>query len=105
MSVIEWRAEDSMKDFKDKTKEGTVVVDFYTSWCGPCRKLTPVLHELSSEFPNIKFYKINLDDCIEVGDSFDILSVPTVIILSNGIEKHRLEGPTKMELLDALTTF
>ena len=68
-------------DFKDTIKEGLWLVDFSASWCGPCRMLEPNLDELSKEF---NVLKIDIDQFRNLTDSFNIMSVPTMILFNNG---------------------
>jgi len=61
-------------------KELPCVVDFYTDWCGPCKKVTPILGQLAQEYKGkVYFYKVNIDDCREVAAAFNIQSIPTVM--------------------------
>ena len=48
-------------DFKDLIKEGDVLVDFYATWCGPCKMLSPVLEEIAEKFPRIKIVKVDIE--------------------------------------------
>lgn len=62
-----------------------VLIDFFATWCGPCKAISPVLEKLESEFPNIKFVKFDVDTDMEYVMQFNITSVPTVMIC-NGDE-------------------
>lgn len=64
--------------------EKPVLVDFTAKWCGPCKRLAPVLEELSKEFTEIDFYKLDIDESSQVKDRFGIRSVPTLMIFKNG---------------------
>ena len=85
-----------------------VVLDFWATWCGPCKMLSPVLDELAAEYSDrVRFCKVNVDDEPELSARFGIASVPTLIFLKNGEilkktvgyrEKDELEGMLK-ELL------
>jgi thioredoxin 1 len=68
------------------------VKKFYGLWCGPCRVLTPIINEIKEQFPNIKFHDIDVDDEFEEAAKYGIRSVPTVIILKDGIEVKRING-------------
>lgn len=78
-----------------------VAIDFYATWCGPCKVIGPYFQELSSLFPNIKFAKVDCDD-FEVGD-FAIQSLPTFVFFVNGTENERMIGANKVNLKDHLS--
>ena len=61
-----------------------VLVDIWAPWCGPCRMLAPVLEEVASEFTNIEFYKVNVDENQEAAGEFGIMSIPTLLVMKNG---------------------
>jgi len=65
-------------------KTGKVVIDFYAIWCGPCKKLGPFFGQLSLEFPDITFLKVNTDDAEDLTKHFDISALPTVLFINNG---------------------
>ena len=72
--------------------ENVTLVDFYASWCGPCKALAPVLDELSNENPNLLIAKVNVDDDRDLALQFKVRSVPTMIIFKGGKEINRLVG-------------
>ena len=70
-----------------------VVVDFYASWCGPCKKLSPVIDELSNEYSGkIKFGKLNVDDNEKITASYDINSIPHLIVFVSGKPAEHIIG-------------
>lgn len=92
------------KDFQNEIKEGTVIVDFYADWCGPCRMLSPVLEELEKERKDIKIIKVNTDNFLELSKEFGIMSIPALKIFKDGklinssigyIEKEAIEDLLK----------
>ncbi|HCO68033.1 MAG TPA: thioredoxin [Dysgonomonas sp.] len=90
------------KTYKSEIKEGMVLVDYWASWCGPCRKLDPVLKEIAEE-TDIKIGKVNVDRYKAFVKSQNISSVPTLILYKNGEEVQRLSGfYSKQELLAIL---
>lgn len=70
----------------------TVLVDFWASWCGPCRMLAPVIEEIAAEHPNMKVGKINVDEQEALSERFGIMSIPTLIVFKNGEATARLSG-------------
>ena len=61
-----------------------VLLDFWASWCGPCRMLSPIVDEIADENPDIKVGKINVDDEEELAVKFDVMSIPTLFVVKNG---------------------
>ena len=73
--------------------EKLVVVDFWAQWCGPCRKLTPLLEQIQNEFINeIKIVKIDADKNISTAKEYGISSLPSILIFQNGEVKEIMAG-------------
>ena len=74
-------------------QNGLVVVDFFANWCGPCRKLGPILEEVEGELnQKVKFTKINTDDNIEMAKQYQVSGLPTLLVFKNGEPVERLVG-------------
>ena len=71
-------------EFKDIVKEGVTLVDFFATWCGPCKALAPVLEELSAQYPNVNFIKVIVDESENLASEYGIMSIPTVLVFKNG---------------------
>jgi len=70
-----------------------VVVDFWASWCGPCKMLSPVIEELSNEYGNkVKFFKLNVDENPVTSMQFNVASIPTVMLFKSGKLVETLVG-------------
>jgi thioredoxin 1 len=82
--------------------EGTVLVDFWATWCGPCRMLSPIVDEVASEHPDIKVGKINVDEQPELAQQFGIMSIPTLLVFKNGEKVQESVGLIPKEKVEAL---
>ena len=69
------------ENFKDLIKEGTVLVDFYATWCGPCKMQGEVLKKLEED---VKIVKIDVDEHTELAKEFGVMSIPTLILFKDG---------------------
>lgn len=80
----------TLENFKEETKDGVCVIDFWASWCGPCRMLSPIIDELSEEHPKIKFFKVNVDEESDLAQAFGISNIPAVFKISGNtiIARH-----------------
>ena len=61
-----------------------VLLDFWASWCGPCRMIAPIVEEIAEERSDIKVGKINVDEEISLATQFDVMSIPTLVVMKNG---------------------
>ena len=82
MSVLHVNKNDFQSVVKESTK--TVLVDFWASWCGPCRMIAPVLEEVAAERPDVKVCKVNVDEEQELAISYGVSSSPTLLVFKNG---------------------
>ena len=81
----------------------TVLVDFWASWCGPCRMLAPVVDEIAEENPNLKVCKVNIDEQPELASQFQIMSIPTLMVFKDGkVVNQSLGVQPKKKILSML---
>ena len=84
--------------FDAETSKGLVVIDFWAPWCSPCRMMAPVMEAADAELGSaIHFTKIDVDELPDIAADFDIMSIPTIVILENGEEITRLTGAMSAE--------
>ena len=76
----------------DELIKDKVVVDFFATWCGPCKMLGPVFEELSTEINDIKFVKVDIDEHEDLCRKYKVMSVPTLIVFDKGKEVKRNIG-------------
>ena len=69
-----------------------VLIDFWASWCGPCRMLSPVVVEVADERADIKVGKVNVDEEPELASKFGVMSIPTLVVLMNGQVRNQSVG-------------
>ena len=81
---------------------GTVLIDFWADWCGPCRMLSPVIDEVAAENPAIKVGKVNVDAEQELAAQFGIMSIPTLLVFKNGQKTGESVGLIPKEQVERL---
>ena len=80
-----------------------VLIDFYADWCGPCRMLGPVIDEIAEEATDFKVGKVNIDEQPELATKYQVMSVPTLVVIKDGEITNRVTGVTpKQKILDMI---
>ena len=74
----------NVAEYEEAIKEGVVLVDFFATWCGPCKMLSPLLEEIAEEIPNINILKIDVDEVSELAVRYGIQAIPTLMLFKNG---------------------
>lgn len=78
------------QEFNNLIENEKVLVDFYATWCGPCQLISPIIEEIAKENKNIKVIKIDVDKFPELSRKYGIMSIPTLMVFSEGkeVKKH-----------------
>lgn len=82
--------------------EKTVVLDFWASWCGPCRMFTPIIEQFAEDNPEVMVGKVNIDEQSSLAERFHIMSVPTLVIMKGGEVVKKNVGVITKEAIEGL---
>lgn len=70
--------------FDEFTKDGLVLIDFFATWCGPCKMLSPVIEQVANEHPELKVVKVDVDEAPALAARYDVQAIPSLFLLKNG---------------------
>jgi thioredoxin 1 len=83
-------------------KTGSIVIDFYAEWCGPCKKLSPEFSNLSNKYEKVTFLKVDSDEAEDLCKHFDIAALPTIIFMKDGEVVSIIKGVNLKILVEQL---
>ena len=92
---------ESVNEFRKEVMSGTVLVDFFATWCGPCQMLSPVIEELDKKH-NIKVLKVDVDELGDLAREFRVMSIPTLVVFKDGRMIKREMGYMPLSRLESL---
>jgi thioredoxin 1 len=82
-----------VSELSDIPQQGAVVIDFFATWCGPCKRIAPVFEDLADKFyPKVQFLKVDVDESAELVDMFGVSAMPTFVFLKDGKVVKKVEG-------------
>ncbi|MBC8060321.1 MAG: thioredoxin [Clostridiaceae bacterium] len=86
--------------FQNEVADGVIIVDFFATWCGPCKMLSPVFEELGLEMEGkVKFIKIDVDKSPDIASKYSVSTIPTMLILKNGEKQDAMVGFLPKEVI------
>ena len=100
MATVEITSENF--DSEVASAQGKVLVDFWASWCGPCRMLSPIVDQVAGERTDVKVGKVNVDEQTKLAEKFQIMSIPTLLVFENGKVTNQSVGLVPKEQVEPL---
>lgn len=102
MSMVTVVTKENFDTFVKKNSK-PVLLDFWAAWCGPCRRVSPVIEEIAEERPDVKVCKVNVDEQQELAAEFQIMSIPALVVMEHGkIVNQSVGARPKAQILDLL---
>lgn len=96
-----------LSDELNKAGDKLVVLDFFATWCGPCKRMGPIMETVSQQFKNVVFLKVDVDENIETSMKYEITSMPTFLFFKKKEVVERFSGSAKdkvISIIDRLTS-
>jgi len=92
-------------DVKQIPQDKKVVIDFFATWCGPCKTIAPAFEQFTTKYPDIVFLKVDVDESESIAESFNVSSLPTFLFLNKGNEWKQVLGANINQLVINVENF
>ena len=80
-------------NFDEKISKGVVLVDFFATWCGPCKMMAPILDAVKAELGDkVEIFKVDVDESEDLAQKYGIMSIPSLFVFVDGVEKEHRDG-------------
>jgi thioredoxin 1 len=89
---------DELYEIEVERGSGWVLVDYFAEWCGPCKRFAPTLDKFSTQYQNVRFFKVDVEQLVDKAEDANIQSMPTFVLYKNGKEVGRISGADPMRL-------
>ena len=100
MSVLTITKDNFQKEVMESSQP--VLLDFWASWCGPCRMVSPIVDEIAQETEDIKVGKINVDEQQALAEQFGVMSIPTLVVMKDGRIVNKAVGARPKDMIKAM---
>jgi len=102
-SALSFVSDETFDEELAGTPESAVLLDFTADWCEPCKAMEPVLEQVATEYAGqVRVFRVDFDDCPDVADRYQVMSLPTLILLKDGEQVRRVRGPQNRRAIVAI---
>ncbi|CAG0890577.1 unnamed protein product, partial [Darwinula stevensoni] len=100
--IVSFHVQEDLVAKLSKAGENLVVIDFYATWCGPCRMIAPKIEEMSREIANVIFLKVDVDQCEEIAAEYNISCMPTFVLIKKNQKVDSFSGANESKLKEMI---